>query len=98
MNAISEKLQRSWQLFVRSILVLRDHPKLLIFPLVTGLLTIGIALFFLAPVALVLLAPHWIEGSRVRALADSIGFLRFGHLRAKFGRVDRAKTQRRGHE
>src|SRR5579871_5586685 len=78
MNAIFEKLQRSWQLFVRSLLVLRDHPKLLIFPLVTGLLTISIALFFLAPVALVLVAPHWIEGGRIRALADSIGFLRFG--------------------
>jgi hypothetical protein len=57
-------------------LVIRDHPKLLAFPLVTGLLTTSIALFFLAPVALVVLAPHWIDGSRVRALADSIGFLR----------------------
>src|SRR5215471_1970770 len=25
------------------------------------------------------LAPHWIEGSRIRVLANSIGFLRFGH-------------------
>ncbi len=75
MNAIYEKLHRSWQLFVRSLQVIRDHPKLLIFPLITGVLTVGIALFFLAPVALVLLAPHWIEGSRIRAVADSIGFL-----------------------
>jgi hypothetical protein len=77
MNAIYERLHRSWQLLVRSILVIRDHPKLLIFPLVTGFLTVGIALFFLAPVALVLLAPQWIEGSRIRAVAESIGFLRF---------------------
>jgi hypothetical protein len=79
MNAIYEKLHRSWQLFVRSIRVLQDHPKLLIFPLVTSMLTIGIGLFFLAPVALVLLAPHWIDGSQIRAIADSIGVVRFPH-------------------
>jgi hypothetical protein len=79
MNAITEKLQRSWQLFVRSMLVIRDHPKLLIFPVVTGLLTLGIAVFFLAPAALVVAAPHWIEGGRIRALADSIGVARVKH-------------------
>jgi hypothetical protein len=79
MNAITEKLQRSWQLFKRSVLVLRDHPKLLVFPIVTGLLTLGIALFFLAPVVLVLLAPHWIHGGKIQAIADSIGFLKGGN-------------------
>jgi hypothetical protein len=77
MNAITEKLNRSWQLFKRSVLVIREHPKLLVFPVVAGLLTTAIALFFLAPVGLVLLAPNWIAGSKVGALADSIGFLRF---------------------
>lgn len=77
MNAVAERLQRSWQLFKRSVQVLREHPKLLVFPIVTGLLTSVIALFFLAPVAVLLLAPHWIEGSRIQAVADSIGFLRF---------------------
>ena len=76
MNTISDKLNRSWQLFKRSVLVIRDHPKLLAFPLVTGVLTAGIALFFLAPVALVFVAPHWIEGGRFQELADSLGFLR----------------------
>ena len=79
MNAIYEKLHRSWQLFVRSIAVIREHPKLLLFPLVTGLLTFGIALFFLAPLCLALLASHGIGGNRIRAVADSIGFLRFQH-------------------
>ena len=79
MNAITEKLSRSWQLFKRSVLVIREQPKLLVFPIVTGLLTTAIALFFLAPVALVLLAPHWVAGSGVQALADRIGFLRFQH-------------------
>jgi hypothetical protein len=76
-NAINEKLNRSWQLFKRSVLVIRQHPRLLAFPVVTGLLTTAIALFFLAPVGLVLVAPHWVSGGKVQALADSIGFLRF---------------------
>lgn len=54
MNAITEKLQRSWQLFKRSVLVIRENPKLLVFPVVTGVLITAIALFFLAPVGLLL--------------------------------------------
>ena len=76
MNAIAEKLTRSWQLFKKSVLVIRNHPKLLVFPFVTGLLTLAIALFFLAPVALILLVPHWAHGGAVQALADRVGFLR----------------------
>lgn len=77
MNTITDKLARSWQLFKTSVNVIRNHPKLLVFPLVTGLLTLAIALFFLVPVVLVLVAPHWIQGSAVQAIADRIGFLRF---------------------
>jgi hypothetical protein len=76
MNAITEKLHRSWELFKRSVQVIQQHPKLLIFPIVTGVLTTAIALFFLAPVGLVLVAPHWVTGGKIQALADSIGFLR----------------------
>jgi hypothetical protein len=76
MNTISDKLHRSWQLFRRSVSVIQEHPKLLVFPIVTGLLTSAIALFFLAPVGLVLLAPHLV-GGKIQALADAIGFLRF---------------------
>jgi hypothetical protein len=77
MNAISEKLQRSWQLFTRSVAVIRDHPKLLIFPIVTGLLTTAIALFFLAPILVVLWAPAFLAGGKIQALVNSFGFLRF---------------------
>jgi hypothetical protein len=77
MNAFTEKLNNSWQLFKRSVDVIQDHPKLLVFPIVTGALTGAIALFFLAPVGLVLAAPHWVGGTKVQALADSIGFVRF---------------------
>lgn len=79
MNTLIEKLSRSWQLFRASVLVIRNHPKLLIFPIVTGLLVMLIALFFLAPVVLVLLAPHWLAGSPLHSLANRFGFLRFQH-------------------
>ena len=75
---ITEKIQRSWQLFKRSVGVIREHPKLLVFPVVTGVLTTAIALFFLAPVAVVVTAPHWVEGGAIQSLANSIGFLRSG--------------------
>lgn len=77
MNTLYEKLTRSWQLFKRSVLVIRDHPKLLVFPVVMTLLTIGIALFFLAPVAAAILAPHWLEGHSLRAIAESTGLVQF---------------------
>lgn len=76
MNSISDKLTRSWRLFRTSVTVIRTHPKLLVFPFVTGLLTSLIALFFLAPVVLLLLAPHWVQGGPFHAIADRIGFLR----------------------
>ena len=77
MKVVRQKLQRSLQLVQRAVLVIRKYPNLLVFPLVTGLLTAGIALFFLAPVALVLLAPHWAPGAKLQALADHIALIRF---------------------
>ena len=77
MNAITEKLNRSWQLFKSSVVVIRTHPKLLVFPIVTGLLTLAIALFFLAPVVLVLVAPHWVHNTPWQTLAERFGFFRF---------------------
>jgi uncharacterized protein DUF6159 len=79
MNTLTEKLQRSWQLFQSSVRVILEQPKLLIFPIVTGVLTSAIALFFLAPVVLVLLAPHWVSGTSIQAIADRVGFLRFSN-------------------
>jgi hypothetical protein len=76
MNSITDKLVRSWQLFKSSVMVIRTYPKLLVFPIVTGLLTMGIAVFFLAPVVLVFVVPHWIHGGAIQAFADRLGFLR----------------------
>jgi hypothetical protein len=79
MNSITDKLTRSWRLFRTSITVIRTHPKLLVFPIVTGLLTLFIALFFLAPVVLLLVAPHWLQGGPFQGIADHLGFLRVRH-------------------
>jgi hypothetical protein len=70
MNGILEKLQRSWQLFKRSIRVIREHPKLLLFPLVMGVLTTMIALFFLVPVGVAVLAPHGGGGGLAQSLVS----------------------------
>jgi hypothetical protein len=79
MDAILEKLRRSWQLFKRSIRVIRDHPKLLLFPLVMGAFTTVIALFFLVPVGVAVLAPHWRGGGLAQSLVNAIGFMRVQH-------------------
>ena len=77
MNSIGERLSRSWELFKRSVRVISEHPKLLVFPVFTGICTLTIALFFLVPVALTIAVPTWIAGSAVQSVADHIGFLRF---------------------
>lgn len=46
------KFKNSWLLFKSSLAVVRDNKKLLVFPVVIAVLTIFIALFFLAPIAL----------------------------------------------
>ncbi len=58
MNALFEKVLRSWQLFKSAVAVIRSQPKLLLFPLVTTLATLAIAVFFLAPPLVLLVMPH----------------------------------------
>ena len=85
MNII-ERLRRSWAIFTASLNLLRAQPKLLLFPILCGLLSIVIAAFFLAaPAAAVLLQPtgyaisdpaHWnalIEGDAVTKMIHSYG-------------------------
>ena len=50
-----DRLSRSWELFQCSLRVMRDHPKLLVFPLVINLFTCGILLFFFIPVVVAFL-------------------------------------------
>jgi hypothetical protein len=59
------KFTRSWALFQASFQVIRQNPRLLLFPLVTALCSVVIAVFFFAPALLypsghsLLEAAHW---------------------------------------
>lgn len=59
------KFTRSWALFQASLQVIRQNPRLLLFPLVTALCSVVIAAFFFAPALLypsghsLLEAAHW---------------------------------------
>ena len=46
------KFKQSWRLFKASVTVIRQHPKLLWFPVLTTVLTVFIALFFLSAMAI----------------------------------------------
>lgn len=52
--ALSDRIHTSWQLLQSSLRVLRDNPRLLLFPIVSTLCTIALAIFFFAPVIVVL--------------------------------------------
>ncbi len=75
MNTIADRLRRSWELLQRSFLVIREHPKLLAFPALTGLFTTAVMLIFLLPILLTILAPHWLGGSPLSAVPETLGFV-----------------------
>ena len=52
MSSLGEKFTRSWRLFASSCQIIGRQPKLLLFPVVTFVCTVVIALFFIAPAAL----------------------------------------------
>jgi hypothetical protein len=52
MSNLSTKFTRSWRLFASSCQIIGRQPKLLLFPLVAFAFTVVIALFFIAPAAL----------------------------------------------
>lgn len=69
------RLWNSWQLFRSSIHVLVHNPKLLLFPVVTFVCTVVIALFFFAPVLLVPTGHPWNTGAHWLAVAGHWGHL-----------------------
>ncbi len=50
--SFTTRLHNSWHLFTQSLTVMRDNKTLMVFPVITGALTLLILLFFIAPVAL----------------------------------------------
>jgi hypothetical protein len=75
MNETTNRFHRSWNLFQSSMRVIRDHPKLLVFPFITGVATLVIALFFLLPVAVLVLAPHWTPSPAMRTWLEPLGLM-----------------------
>jgi hypothetical protein len=67
------KFARSWALFTSTLQVLRQNPKLLLFPIVTAMCSVVIAIFFFAPILLypsghaLTTSAHW------QAVATQIG-------------------------
>jgi hypothetical protein len=57
--SLSSRLGISWQLLRRSLQVIRTEPRLLLFPLVSGVCTIALALFFFAPFVWLLFSEIW---------------------------------------
>ena len=68
------KFSRSWQLLTRSLAVIVQHKKLLLFPIISTACVIVMALFFLAPAFLypsgysALTGEHWQEMMRVAGI------------------------------
>ena len=61
--SLATRLQTSWELMKTSLFVLRDHPRLLLFPLVSGCCLIVLVAFFLTPLVFVALGSAAIQGA-----------------------------------
>lgn len=57
--SFAQRLNTSWELLRRSLQVIRGEPRLLLFPLVSGVCTIAMALFFFAPFLMLLFSEIW---------------------------------------
>src|SRR5262245_50897479 len=71
MNQMS-KFERSWLLFKSSLLIIARNKQLLVFPIVIFALTILIALFFIAPVALQPTGHSFASAEHWKAVAQSV--------------------------
>jgi hypothetical protein len=67
------KLARSWSLFTSSLQVIRQHKKLLLFPLVTFACTLVMVIFFLSPALLYPSGHGLMEATHWQALAAQLG-------------------------
>jgi hypothetical protein len=70
--SLTSRIANSWHLFTRSLAVMRDQPKLLFFPVVIFIFTVGILFFFLAPVALQPTGHRVTEEAHWKAVAESV--------------------------
>jgi len=79
------RLQTSWAIFRRSLEVLRKNKKLLLFPALASVCTLGVFLFFFAPVALQPTGYSYTDVEHWKAVGSS---LLSGSLRAEMQATD----------
>jgi len=70
--SLPSRLGLSWQLLRRSLQVIRSEPRLLLFPLVSGVCTIALALFFFAPFVWLLFSEIWWNPPDWMAVSESL--------------------------
>src|SRR5688572_28445236 len=59
--SFTTRIHTSWQLLQSSLRVMREHPKLFLFPLLSTVCCIALALFFFAPILLLVFGGVWAE-------------------------------------
>ncbi|MGH8263665.1 MAG: DUF6159 family protein [Steroidobacteraceae bacterium] len=70
--SFTSRLSNSWSLFKKSLAVMNAHPRLLVFPAVIFVFTLGILGFFLAPVVLQPTGHSLRDPAHWSAVADSV--------------------------
>jgi hypothetical protein len=70
--SFTSRIANSWSLFKKSLAVMSAHPKLLFFPAMIFVFTLGILMFFLAPVVLQPTGHRLTESAHWSAVADSV--------------------------
>jgi len=69
---MNNRIQTSWQVFRASLNVMRHNPMLLAFPALIAVFTLGIMLFFAAPVALQPTGHSYLEAAHWKAVESSL--------------------------
>jgi hypothetical protein len=70
--SFTSRLSNSWSLFKKSLAVMNAHPRLLVFPAIIFVFTLGILAFFLAPVVLQPTGHSLRDPAHWSAVADSV--------------------------
>lgn len=70
--SLSTRLHTSWQLLQRSLRVLRDHPKLVLFPILSAGCSVLLVLFFLVPVFALRMGATWAAGGNLERFAHAL--------------------------
>ena len=86
------KLSTTWMLFKQSVSVVNHHRKLLLFPILTGVMTVGIFFFFAAPVVLQPTGYSYTSGDHWKAVAGSLYHAGIDGRTSQAGRRTRSGT------